>query len=50
MWNVSFKNPVLAWEARDNGYLYVFSQSRYRDATNLICVDPTNGAIMWEKP
>lgn len=49
LWDVTFRTQVVSWKLKD-GYLYVLTQSRYKDGTYLSCIDPVTGSIVWERP
>jgi len=48
VWEIPFNAKVLSWK-KEGDKLFVFSQMRGGAAFFLSCVDPTSGAVLWEK-
>lgn len=47
-WDVSVSTKVISMKMKD-GFLYIFSKSRYVEKTYLTCVDADTGIVLWER-
>jgi hypothetical protein len=48
LWEVPFGPKIVSWK-KETDRLFVLSKMRNGSAFFLTCIDPANGAILWEK-
>lgn len=48
-WDIRLSTKVISMKIKE-GYLYIFSRSRYTDKTYLTCADASTGIVIWERP